>query len=101
MNEFEKKIRNKLLIRGFKEHRLTNNRGLIGATIDEVILELVKNIGVTRCSLELKDKEKISFEEWLGVEDIKMHQDGTFYISSERRYVELTFLINRYNSQNL
>ena len=55
MNEFEKKIRNKLLMRGFKEHRLTNNRGLIGATIDEVILEVVKNIGVTRCCEELCD----------------------------------------------
>lgn len=49
MNEFEKKIRNKLLMRGFPNEKLINNRGLIGATIDEVILEVVKNIGVTRC----------------------------------------------------
>ena len=49
MNEFEKKIRNKLLMRGFPNNKLLNNRGLIGATIDEVILEVVKNIGVTRC----------------------------------------------------
>ena len=49
MNEFEKKIINKLLMRGFPNDKLLNNRGLIGATIDEVILEVVKNIGVTRC----------------------------------------------------
>ena len=49
MNEFEKKIRNKLLMRGFANDKLLNNRGLIGATIDEVILEVVKNIGVTHC----------------------------------------------------
>ena len=63
--------------------------------------KLKEAINYTRCCTELKDKEKISFDEWLRVEDIKMHQDGTFYISSERRYVELTFLINRYNSLNL
>ena len=34
MNEFEKKIRNKLLMRGFSNEKLINNRGLIGATID-------------------------------------------------------------------
>ena len=49
MSEFEKKIRNKLLMRGFPNEKLINNRGLIGATFDEVILEVVKNIGVTRC----------------------------------------------------
>lgn len=49
MNEFEKKIRNELLMRGFDNNYLLNNRGLIGATTDEVILEVVKNIGVTRC----------------------------------------------------
>jgi hypothetical protein len=62
---------------------------------------LSKAMDYTRCCTELKDKEEMTFEEWLRVEDINKHQDGTFYISSERRYVELTFLINRYNSLNL
>ena len=57
MNEFEKKIRNKLLMRGFPNEKLINNRGLIGATIDEVILEVVKNIGVTRCCETFKEAQ--------------------------------------------
>ena len=57
MNEFEKKIRNKLLMRGFPNDKLINNRGLIGATIDEVILEVIKNIGVTRCCETFKEKQ--------------------------------------------
>lgn len=62
MNEFEKKIRNKLLMRGFPNDKLLNNRGLIGATIDEVILEVVKNIGVTRVMLfKIIDKMKELF----------------------------------------
>jgi hypothetical protein len=69
--------------------------------INDVIEATEQAINYTHCCTELKDKEKISFEEWLRVEDIKKHQDGTFYISSERRYVELNFLINRYNSLNL
>ena len=63
MNEFEKKIRNKLLMRGFPNKKLINNRGLIGATIDEVILEVVKNIGVTRCCETFQSKEVTTFEE--------------------------------------
>ena len=44
--DFEKEIRNKLLIRGFKNDTLINNRGLIGATIDEVILMTVKKLAI-------------------------------------------------------
>lgn len=58
MNEFEKKIRNKLLMRGFLNEKLINNRGLIGATIDEVILEVVKNISVTRCCETFKEEQR-------------------------------------------
>lgn len=36
-------IKSKLLIRGFKNEDLLNNRGLIGATIDETVIEVVKN----------------------------------------------------------
>ena len=38
-----KEVKKQLLIRGFKNDTLINNRGLIGATIDEVILMTVKN----------------------------------------------------------
>lgn len=58
MNEFEKKIRNKLLIRGFPNDKLLNNRGLIGATIDEAIIEVVKNIGVKRCCATFKEEQR-------------------------------------------
>ena len=50
---------------------------------------------------KLKDKETMSFDEWLKDENIKMHQDGTFYIENELRYVDLTFLINRYKNLSL
>lgn len=63
MNEFEKKIRNKLLMRGFPNEKIINNRGLVGATIDEVILEVVKNIGVTRCCTELPSIEELIISE--------------------------------------
>lgn len=39
----EKQVKAKLLSRGFKEEQLLNNRGLIGAAIDET-QEVVKNI---------------------------------------------------------
>lgn len=41
MNEFEKKIRNKLLMRGFPNDKLLNNRGLI-ATFLYTLLALVR-----------------------------------------------------------
>jgi hypothetical protein len=43
MTEIEQKIKEALLIRGFKNETILNNRGLIGAVIDETILETVKN----------------------------------------------------------
>ncbi len=39
----EDKITMKLRLRGFSEDRIINNRGVINATIDETILEVVKN----------------------------------------------------------
>ena len=44
MNKIEYKVKTNLLKRGFTEERLFNNRGLIGATIDETVQEIVKNI---------------------------------------------------------
>ena len=44
--ELEDKIKNSLLIRGFSKETLLNNRGLIGATIDETILATVKNLTI-------------------------------------------------------
>jgi len=42
--DLENKIKQKLILRGFTEKQLLNNRGLINATIDEVALMLVKKI---------------------------------------------------------
>ena len=44
--DIEQKVKTKLLIRGFSNENLLNNRGLIGATTDETILEVVKNLGI-------------------------------------------------------
>ena len=94
-----KEIETRLRI-GYTMSVYGNNAEIHDQMTDD-IKTLLEVINYIRCCTELKVKEKISFEEWLRVEDIKIHQDGTFYISSERRYVELNFLINRYNSLNL
>ena len=60
--DLENKIKTKLLIRGFTEKQLLNNRGLIGATIDEVALMLVKNLAihdVSNCA-DLKHKLEVT-----------------------------------------
>ena len=68
MDKFEKKIRNKLLIRGFPNDKLINNRGLINATIDETILAVVKNsnmpvVGDSALIIdEIKDEHP--YEQW-------------------------------------
>jgi hypothetical protein len=41
--EFKDKIKQKLILRGFTEEKILNNGGLIGAVIDETILEVVKS----------------------------------------------------------
>ena len=48
--DIEQKVTTKLLIRGFSKENLLNNRGLIGATTDEAILEVVKNLGIANVS---------------------------------------------------
>jgi hypothetical protein len=40
--EFEDKIKQKLILRGFTEKQILNNKGLISSVIDETILEVVK-----------------------------------------------------------
>ena len=55
----EEKVKLKLLARGFDKNTQLNNRGLIGATIDETILEVVKNmtpIGVLKMLKSKIDK---------------------------------------------
>ena len=48
--DIEHKVRINLLKRGFTKKELLNNRGLIGATTDETILEVVKNLGIANVS---------------------------------------------------
>ena len=61
----EKRVKEQLLIRGFSNELQLNNRGLIGATIDETTLDLVKNltIPVVNGMLPLSDyaKEKLEY----------------------------------------
>jgi hypothetical protein len=42
----EEKVKMNLLTRGFDNKTQLNNRGLIGATIEETILEVVKNLRI-------------------------------------------------------
>ena len=58
--DIEQKVKTKLLIRGFSNENLLNNRGLIGATTDEAILEVVKNLGIANVSnCALFENEKL------------------------------------------
>ena len=62
--DLENKLKQQLLSRGFTKEQLLNNRGLIGATIDETALMVVKNLAihyVSNCAdlkheLEVTDK---------------------------------------------
>jgi hypothetical protein len=49
----EEKVKMNLLARGFDNKTQLNNRGLIGATIDETILEVVKNLRIADVSGQL------------------------------------------------
>ena len=44
--DLENKVRQQLLSRGFTKEQLLNNRGLIGAVIDETALNVVKNLAI-------------------------------------------------------
>ncbi len=46
----KQKIKTKLLIRGFSKENLLNNKGLIGATNNELIFEVVKILGIAMVS---------------------------------------------------
>ena len=48
----EEKVKISLLSRGFDNQTQLNNRGLIGATIDETILEVVKNFRIGDVSVQ-------------------------------------------------
>ena len=53
----EEIIKSKLIIRGFKSDKLTNNRGLISATINETVNEVKKCYEPAKANLEAKYTE--------------------------------------------
>jgi hypothetical protein len=59
----EGKVKMNLLIRGFDNKTQLNNRGLIGATIDETILEVVKNLRIADVSCQRE--QLLAFAGWL------------------------------------
>ncbi len=63
----EEKVKMNLLTRGFDNKTQLNNRGLIGATIDETILGVVKNLRIADVSGSLPTEEQIreGAEEWV------------------------------------
>lgn len=46
--ELEDKVKQRLIIRGWSKETLLNNRGLIGATIEDTIIEVVKSLNKTQ-----------------------------------------------------
>lgn len=77
--DIEQKIKTKLLIRGFSKNTLLNNRGLIGATTDETILEVVKNLGIANvmCSFTVEDLQE-AFEAGRTVSNYKGEWQETY-----------------------
>lgn len=59
----EEKVKMNLLTRGFDNKTQLNNRGLIGATIDETILEVVKNLRIADVSCQRE--QLLAFVGWL------------------------------------
>ena len=59
----EEKVKMNLLTRGFDNKTQLNNRGLIGATIDETILEVVKNLRIADVSCQRE--QLLAFAGWL------------------------------------
>jgi citrate lyase gamma subunit len=55
----EEKVKMNLLKRGFDNNTQLNNRGLIGATIDETILEVVKNLHISDVKSSKLKKDEI------------------------------------------
>ena len=55
----EEKVKQQLLIRGFSKEQLLNNRGLIGAAIDEAVLIVVKNLAIH----DVRESEVNDFKE--------------------------------------
>ena len=70
----EQKVKMNLLARGFDNKTQLNNRGLIEATIDETILEVVKNLRIgaviSSVKVPLCDCEERTFYEWEKDENI-------------------------------
>jgi len=62
--DLENKVRQQLLSRGFTKEQLLNNRGLIGAVIDETALNVVKNLAIHDVSgmLPLTENAKSKLE---------------------------------------
>ena len=59
----EEKVKMNLLTRGFDNKTQLNNRGLIGATIDETILEVVKNLRID--DVNCQREKLLAFAGWL------------------------------------
>jgi hypothetical protein len=76
--EFEEIIKQKLINRGFTNKRLLNNRGLIGAVIDETILLQAKNLTIPKVNRSLPIEMEISFEDWLEINCIVKYDTAIY-----------------------
>jgi len=100
----EEKVKSNLLTRGFDNKTLLNNRGLIGATIDETILEVVKNLRIADVSGSKPtgyEKNNLPLEvRYAYNEGVELHQKIVFYetgvINKDEFIKDITAIKNRY-----
>lgn len=85
--DLENKVRQQLLSRGFTKEQLLNNRGLIGAVIDEVALMIVKNLAihsVSDCfSFARYLNEHFEYFDNTDIGDVYKHKSGDGLYSEE------------------
>ena len=90
--ELENEIKSKLLMRGFTEKQLLNNRGLIGAVIDETTLLQTKNLIL--CEVGVSAAEKAQLISALNNTLLANKQIGTYTDMEKECVKKLTLLIS-------
>jgi hypothetical protein len=86
--EFEKNIKSKLLMRGFTQKQILNNRGLISAVIDETILLQTKNLILCEVSRSKPIKEDFIYN--VSDQHIYIEQMNKGRLQDIDRYLDLT-----------
>lgn len=75
-------------MRGFSKEKLLNNRGLIGAVTEEVILEVVKSCSMPDVSVSVAEVRR-AFADYYQSEGCGCCQDTEAHDQAEERLAEL------------